>query len=296
MSKETSIRAAPPDNQEPSGLRPGPSDELIQLEIQLLLEGIYQYYGLDFRQYAPKSLRRRIQKLIDSTHLDSISSLQARVLHDPAWMERLMGALTISVTSLFRDPVFYRALRDKVLSVLAEQSLVKIWIAGCATGEEVYSLAILLEEAGLYDRCRIYATDLNPKLLEQAKAGIFPIQVMAEYSRNYLQAGGRRTLSHYYTARSQHAIFHASLRRNVVFAQHNLVTDRSFNVFELILCRNVLIYFQPELQAQVHRLFYDSLDSEGFLALGMQESLSLTPHEAKYQACDEICKIYLKQV
>lgn len=272
----------------------GADDELIQLELRLLLEGVYQYYGLDFRQYAMKSLRRRVQKLVETMYLDSISTLQARVLHDPAWMERLLGALTLSVTSLFRDPAFYRALREQIVSTLAQQPLIRIWVAGCASGEEVYSLAILLEEAGLYDRCRVYATDLNPHVLEQAKAGIFPIHVMAEYSRNYLQAGGSKTLSHYYTARSQHAIFHAPLRRNLVFARHNLVTDRSFNSFELILCRNVLIYFNPDLQARVHQLIYESLDVQGFLALGLQESMSLTPHEHHFVTLDEKHKIYQK--
>ncbi|MEZ0369526.1 MAG: protein-glutamate O-methyltransferase CheR [Candidatus Sericytochromatia bacterium] len=272
----------------------GTDDELIQLEIRLLLEGIYHYYGLDFRQYAPKSLRRRVQKLLDNSHVDSISSLQARVLHDPAWMERLMSALTISVTSLFRDPSFYRSLREIVVPLLANQPLARIWVAGCASGEEVYSLAILLEEAGIYDRCRIYATDLNPQLVEQAKAGIFPIHVMAEYSRNYLQAGGTRTLSHYYTARSQHAIFHNSLRRNLIFARHNLVSDHSFNLFQLILCRNVLIYFQPELQQRVHNLIFESLDLQGALALGMQESMALTPYEPCYTTLDDKNKVYQK--
>lgn len=271
------------------------NEELIQLEIRLLLEGIFQYYGLDFRQYAPKSLRRRILKLLESAHLDSISSLQARVLHDPAWMERLMTALTVSVTSLFRDPGFYRSLRDKVLPQLATQPLVRIWIAGCASGEEVYSLAILLEEAGIYDRCRIYATDLNPQMLEQAKAGIFPIQVMAEYSRNYLQAGGTRTLSHYYTARSQYAIFHASLRRNMIFARHNLISDHSFNSFQLIQCRNVMIYFQLPLQQRVHQLIYESLESGGNLVLGLQESLALSGYEYHYEAVDEKHKIFVKK-
>ncbi|MEZ0369522.1 MAG: protein-glutamate O-methyltransferase CheR [Candidatus Sericytochromatia bacterium] len=272
----------------------GPDDELIQLEIRLLLKGIYHYYGLDFRQYAPKSLRRRVQKLLDNTHIDCISSLQARVLHDPVWMERLMSALTISVTSLFRDPSFYKSLREIVVPLLASQPLARIWVAGCASGEEVYSLAILLEEAGIYDRCRIYATDLNPQLVEQAKAGIFPIHVMAEYSRNYLQAGGTRTLSHYYTARSQHAIFHNPLRRNLIFARHNLVSDHSFNLFQLILCRNVLIYFQPELQQRVHNLIYESLDLQGALALGMQESMALTPYEPCYTTLDDKNKLYQK--
>lgn len=269
-------------------------EELVQLEIQLLLEGVYRHYGLDFRQYAMKSLRRRVQKLVESMHLDSISSLQARVLHDPAWMDRLLMALTVSVTSLFRDPAFYRSLNSQVIPQFQELDTFRIWIPGCSTGEEVYSLAILLEEAGLYERCRIYATDVNPHLLEQAKTGIFPIHVMAEYSRNYLQAGGRNTLSHYYTARSQNAIFHNSLRRNLIFAHHNLAIDRSFNHFHLIMCRNVLIYFNQDLQNQVHRLIYESLDEQGFLVLGLQESLALSPHAYDYQNFDEVHKIYRK--
>lgn len=270
-------------------------DSLIALEIRLLLEAIYQHYGLDFRSYAQKSLTRRIQKLVQEEHLENISILQARVLHDAGWMERLLGTLTISVTALFRDAVFYRALREKVLPQLAELPAIRIWVAGCATGEEVYSLAILLEEAGLYARCRIYATDLNPQLLVQAKAGIFPIHVMAEYSRNYLQAGGERTLSQYYTARSRHAIFHPALQRNLIFARHDLVSDRSFNEFQLILCRNVLIYFNTELQQHVHGLLHESLAPQGFLALGQQESLQLSRYEPAYSVYNEVGKIYRKR-
>lgn len=269
-------------------------EELLQLETRLLLEALVEYYGLDFRQYAPKSLRRRILKLLETAHLDSISSLQARVLHDPVWMDRLMASLTVSVTSLFRDPGFYRSLQASVIPLLSSEPVVRIWVAGCASGEEVYSLAILLEEAGIYDKCRIYATDLNPQVLERAKAGIFPLHVMGEYSHNYLLAGGSGSLSDYYTASSEQAIFHGQLRRNLIFARHNLVSDRSFNHFQLIQCRNVMIYFQPELQHRVHRLIYESLDLQGCLVLGMQESLTLTPYEASYAPLVSKHKIYQK--
>src|SRR5207302_7303256 len=214
--------------------------ELEAVEIKLLTEGIYQHYGFDFRDYSMPSLKRRIWKRVYAEGLSTVSGLQEKVLHDPACMESLLLDLSINTTAMFRDPTFYLAFREKVVPVLRTYPFVRIWHAGCSTGEEVYSMSILLQEEGLYDRCRIYATDINEAVLQKAKSGIFPINTMQENTSNYIAAGGRGTFSDYYTARYDYAIFRPQLRENVVFAQHNLVTDSSFNHFNVIFCRNVL--------------------------------------------------------
>jgi chemotaxis protein methyltransferase CheR len=214
------------------------------------------------------------------------------VLHDPAAFERLLHALTVNVTSMFRDPDFFRFFRTSVVPLLRSYPFIRFWCVGCSTGEEAYSLAILLEEERLYDRSRIYATDLDERALEKAKDGIFPLSVMQEYTSNYLKAGGTRDFSDYYTAAYENAILGPSLRRNMVFAQHNLVTDGSFNEFHVILCRNVLIYFNPVLQARVHNLLFESLARLGILCLGDKESLRFTPHEQEYEPLNEGLKAY----
>jgi chemotaxis protein methyltransferase CheR len=250
--------------------------DLEEIEIQLLTEGIYRHYGFDFRDYSMPSLRRRIWKRIYAEGLSTISGLVEKVLHDPACMERLLLDLSINTTAMFRDPTFYLAFRQKVVPLLRTYPFVRIWHAGCSTGEEVYSMSILLHEEGLYDRCRIYATDINEAVLQKAKAGIFPIATMQENTSNYIAAGGTGTFSQYYTARYDHAIFRPSLRENVVFAQHNLVTDASFNHFNVIFCRNVLIYFNNALQERVQRLFLNSLEMFGILGLGKKETIRYT--------------------
>jgi chemotaxis protein methyltransferase CheR len=263
-------------------------------EVRVLLDGIHERYGFDFRDYAEASIRRRILRRVHAEGLPSISALQARVLHDNACMERLLQALTVHVTSMYRDPGFFRIVREKVVPMLRTYPFIRIWHAGCSTGEEVYSTAILLEEEGVYDRCRIYATDLSESVLRTAKDAIFPLSHMKEYSENYLQAGGKRSLSDYYTASYDRAIFRESLRANAVFAQHNLVTDSSFNEFNLILCRNVMIYFNRQLQTRVHQLLYQSLGRLGILGLGRKESLRFTPHEPAYEEIDVLEKIFRK--
>ncbi len=268
--------------------------ELEQIEIELLLEGIYQHYGFDFRSYAYASIRRRLWKRIEAEGLSTISALQDRVLHDSDLMERLLLDLSINVTAMFRDPGFYRVFREQVVPTLRTYPFIRIWHAGCATGEEVYSMAILLEEEGLYERSRIYATDINEVVLQKAKAGIFPIDRMQEYTENYIAAGGKRSFSDYYVAKYDGALFHPSLTKNVVFSQHNLVTDRSFSEFNVILCRNVLIYFDKTLQARVLTLFYDSLAMFGALALGSKESLRFSPYEECYEQINDREKIYRK--
>jgi chemotaxis protein methyltransferase CheR len=268
--------------------------ELEQIEIELLLEGIYRHYGFDFRAYAYASIRRRLWKRIEAEGLSTVSALQERILHEPAMMERLLLDLSINVTAMFRDPSFYRVFREVVVPTLRTYPFIRIWHAGCATGEEVYSMAILLEEEGLYDRARIYATDINEVVLQKAKAGIFPLDRMQEYTENYIAAGGKRAFSDYYVAKYDGALFSPSLTRNVVFSQHNLVTDRSFSEFNAILCRNVLIYFDKSLQSKVHGLFYDSLAIFGVLALGSRESLRFSPHEDCYEQLNGPEKIYRK--
>ena len=268
--------------------------ELEQIEIELLLEGIYQLYGFDFRSYAYASIRRRLWKRIEAEGLNTISALQDRVLHDSDLMERLLLDLSINVTAMFRDPGFYRVFREQVVPTLRTYPFIRIWHAGCATGEEVYSMAILLEEEGLYERSRIYATDINEVVLQKAKSGIFPLERMQEYTENYISAGGKRSFSDYYTAKYDGALFAPSLTKNVVFSQHNLVTDRSFSEFNVILCRNVLIYFDKTLQARVLALFYDSLAMFGVLVLGSKESLRFSPYEECYQQIDGPEKIYRK--
>jgi chemotaxis protein methyltransferase CheR len=268
--------------------------ELERVEIELLLEGVFRHYGFDFRSYAYASIRRRLWKRTEAEGLSSISELQARVLHDGSAMERLLLDLSVSVTAMFRDPEFYRVFREDVVPLLRTYPFIRIWHAGCSTGEEVYSTAIVLEEEGLLERTRIYATDINVAVLQQARAGIFPLNRMQEYTENYIRAGGTRSFSEYYTAKYDGALFSPSLTRNTAFSQHNLVTDRSFSEFTVIFCRNVLIYFDRELQNRVHTLFYDSLVTLGILALGSKESLRLSQYEPCYEKLHSRERLYRK--
>jgi chemotaxis protein methyltransferase CheR len=269
-------------------------DDLERIEIDVLLEAIYRRYGFDFREYAYASLKRRLWRRIHAEVLHSISGLQERVLHDPTCMERLLLDLSINVTAMFRDPSFYVAFREKIVPLLRTYPFTRIWNAGCSTGEEVYSLAILLAEEGVYDRTRIYATDINEEVLARAKAGVFPLDKMREYTSNYIRAGGKTAFSEYYVAAYDGARFSPSLVENVVFAQHNLVSDRSFNEFNVVVCRNVLIYFDRSLQARVHELFHESLARFGVLALGHRETIRFTPFEDAYEALDSDERIYRK--
>jgi chemotaxis protein methyltransferase CheR len=274
--------------------RPPRQDDLEDIELSLLLEGIFRQYGFDFREYAPASLRRRVWRRAHAEGLSTISALQDRLLHDPACMERLLLDLSINVTAMFRNPGFYTAFRRKVVPMLRTYPFTRIWIAGCSTGEEVYSLAILLQEEDLYDRTRLYATDINEAVLERARGGVFPLDKMREYTQNYINAGGSRAFSEYYLAKYDGAQFQRTLVDNVVFAQHNLVSDRSFNEFNVIVCRNVMIYFDRSLQERVHRLFYDSLVTFGVLGLGHRESIRQSPYEDRYEELEPTEKLYRK--
>ena len=270
------------------------SPDLERLEIELLLEGVFRHYGFDFRAYAYASIRRRLWKRVEGEELRSISELQAKILHDQEAMERLLLDLSVNVTAMFRDPTFYREFRAKVIPLMRTYPFIRIWHAGCSTGEEVFSMAILLEEEGLYDRARLYATDINDVVLQRAKQGIFPLDRMQEYTDNYMKAGGTRSFSEYYTAKYDGALFSPALTRNIVFSQHNLVTDRSFAEFHVIFCRNVLIYFDKTLQNRVHSLFYDSLVMFGIMALGSKESLKFSQYEPCYERLSDSEKLYRK--
>lgn len=269
-------------------------NELEEVEISLLLEGLYRVYGFDFREYARSSLKRRILELMRAEKLETISALQNRILHDPACLDRFLLGLAVHATSMFRDPSFYLTFRKKVVPLLRTYPTVMIWIAGCSTGEEVYSLAILLAEEGLYSKCRIYATDMSHAVLRRARDGIFPLSAMREYTNNYHMAGGINEFSDYYTAQYDNVIFSSALKKNIVFSEHNLVTDGSFNEFQVILCRNVMIYFNKDLQARVHNLLYDSLSMFGVFGIGNKESLKFTPRAAFYEHLNENDKLYRK--
>jgi chemotaxis protein methyltransferase CheR len=265
-------------------------------QIATLLYCIAENYGFDFRQYASASLRRRIGAILSKEGLDNIPALQERIVRDPAAFQRFVHGVSVSVTSMFRDPSFYTAFRNKIVPLLATYPFIRLWHAGCSTGEEVYSIAIVLEEEGLYDRSRIYATDLDSIAIERAKDGIFPLSNMKEYSTNYLNSGGKYSLSRYYTADPEGALFRNQLKKNIVFAQHNLVSDSSFNEFHVILCRNVLIYFNSTLRERVLGLLHDSLVTFGILGLGTKESLRFCQIEPCYEQIDPKDKIYKKVI
>jgi len=267
-----------------------------EVEVDLLLEGVYRTCGVDFRDYARASLRRRIQNRLILEKVDTITRLLDKILHDESCMDRFVLGLSVNVSAMFRDPGFFRVLREQVLPLLRTSPYIRIWQAGCSMGEEIYSLAILLAEEGLLDRCRIYATDINERALERAREGIYPLELMQKYTQNYIQAGGTRSFSEYYTAAYDNAIFSPALHEPVVFAKHNLVTDGPFNEFNLILCRNVMIYFNRRLQDRVHRVLYDSLGRFGVLGLGSKETLSLTPLENRYTELDAPHRLYRRAV
>jgi chemotaxis protein methyltransferase CheR len=269
-------------------------NQLEDIEIALLLEGLYRVYGFDFRDYSPASIKRRILERMRAEKIATVSAYQDCVLHDSACMERLLVGLSVHVTSMFRDPSFYLTFRRKVVPILRTYPTVRIWHAGCSTGEEVYSMAILLQEEGLYRKCVIYATDISREVLRKAREGIFPLAAMQEYTQNYMRAGGKHEFSDYYTAHYDNVIFHPALKTNVVFSEHNLVTDGSFNEFHVILCRNVMIYFNKALQERVHNLVYESLSMFGVFGIGNKESLKFTPRADFYEKLDSHDKLYRK--
>lgn len=269
-------------------------EELEKIEIQLLLEGLFLKYGYDYRDYAYPSIRRRVWHRVHAENLKTITGLLEKVFYDSECLQRLVADFSINVTEMFRDPQFFRDFKEKVIPLLKTYPSIRIWHAGCSTGEEVYSMAILLHEEGLYEKTKIYATDINTDVLRIAKSGSFPLENMKKYTNNYLQAGGERAFSDYYKVTDTGVKFDPSLSKNIVFAQHNLVTDSSFNEFHVILCRNVLIYFNKNLQNKVHQLFYDSLGMFGVLCLGNKESINYTNIAEYYEVISNAQKIYRK--
>lgn len=268
-------------------------DPVEDLEIALLLEAVHQRHGFDFRGYALSAVRRRLHRRLHEESVRTVSGLQEKVLRDPAAMERLVLGLSVTTTSMFRDPGFFRSLRERVLPVLRTYPVIRVWHAGCSSGEEVYSMAIVLAEEGLYGRSRVYATDLQPRLLQRAAAGAFELDAVRRWETAYEAAGGSGVLARYYSVEGRTAVMTPDLRRNVIFAQHNLVTDASFNEFNLVLCRNVLMYFAAPLQQRAHRLLYDSLAPLAYLGLGRKETVTPTL-EGRYAAVDRNEKIYRK--
>lgn len=252
-------------------------------EVNLLLADLMDDHGYDFNDYAKASLKRRINRLFALDKFPSFAEFRFRLKKDEDYLKRFVEEVTVNVTEMFRDPAFYQALRKEVLPVLATYPLIRIWHAGCSTGEEVYSMAIVLQEAGLLQKALLYATDLNPDVLEKAKEGIFPLAGMKQYSENYIQSGGQAAFSDYYTSRYERALFNRELSRKMIFATHNLVSDGSFNEFQLILCRNVMIYFDKDLQNRVLHLFDQSLEQLGFLALGAKETVRFSPLSMRYK-------------
>ena len=268
--------------------------DLESFEIDLLLEAAYQRYGYDFRDYKKGTVKRRINGLADSTNSSSPSALIPRILHDEEVFSQLVTALSVTVTELFRDPKFYEKLRQLVLPALSTYAFFKVWHAGCATGEEAYSTAILIEEAKLSNRARIYGTDINSVSLEKAREGIFKLGTMKEGQSNYVKAGGRASFTDYYHARYNAAQMSERLSKNMTFSHHNLVSDHAFDEMNLIVCRNVLIYFNQRLKDRVLSLLADSLCHRGFLCLGTKESLEFSAVKDRFETVSRTQRIYRK--
>jgi chemotaxis protein methyltransferase CheR len=270
------------------------SERVAEIELRLLLEALYLRYHYDFRGYARSSLKRRLRVAMDKFSCHSLSQLQHRLLHETSLLPDLMDILTVQVSEMFRDPPYYRALREQVVPMLRTYPSLKIWVAGCSTGEEVYSLAILLKEEGLLDRSLIYATDINAVALEKAQAGVFEIDRISGFTENHRKSGGHGSLSSHYTAAYGKAAFDRSLKAHITFADHSLSTDSTFSEVQLVSCRNVLIYFDRALQDRAVGLFRDSLCYKGFLGIGSSESLRFSQHAASFSEIDHEDRIYQK--
>ena len=270
--------------------------DLFNIELQLLLEAIFLRYGYDFRNYSKAHIKRRVLHRLGTSQLSTVSQLIDKVLRDRDFFREFLDDLSINVTEIFRDPEFYKSLRENIIPKLKTYAYFKIWHAGCATGEEAYSLAILLKEEGLLDRCQVYATDFNRKVLEIAKEGVYQKDDIEQYERNYIHSGGKNKLSDYYKAMYGSVMFNKELSSRIVFADHNLVTDSVFADVHLILCRNVLIYFEKNLQENVLNLFYESLVPSGILCLGTKESIKFTRSERLFEIIDEKQKIFKKKI
>lgn len=269
-------------------------ESITSAELKTMLDAIRAVYGYDFTDYAEASFKRRSLFFMNGRNIASVQNLTELLLKDELVFVEFIRNISVTVTEMFRDPNFYASLRNRAIKRLATYPFIKIWVAGCATGEEVYSVAIMLKESGLLDRSLIYATDINQHSLQQAKAGIFPMDLMKSYTTNYLASGGEKDFSKYYITQDNAALFVKNLRDNIVFAPHNLASDQSFNEFQLIMCRNVLIYFNQTLQNRVINLFFDSLSPFGILALGNKESLSFSDKRNSFETLDQKEKIFMR--
>lgn len=263
-------------------------------DLEVFLQSIRLVYGYDFTEYAQASVARRVDHFMTMNNISGIQDLTKILLKDENTFARFVQEFTVNVTEMFRDPNFYKSLRGKVIRRLATYPMIKVWIAGCSTGEEAYSIAILLKEEGLFERTMIYATDINQKALQSAKKGLYHLNLMKNFTTNYQKSGGKNSFSDYYTAKYDTVMFDKSLRKNMVFSPHNLAVDTSFNEFQLILCRNVLIYFNQSLQNKVISLFYESLCPFGILALGSKESLLFSDKRKNFGVIDRKEKIFIK--
>jgi len=272
-----------------------PLDPVFELEMQLLLEAIYRHYHYDFRSYAGASLRRRLRVALERFECRTLSQLQGRMLHEPDLFRALLDYLTVQVSDLFRDPAYFRALRERVVPHLRTYPSLKVWIAGCSTGEEVYSLAILLREEGLLERTLIYATDINPQALHRAEAGVYEMERLAGFTENHRRSGARSSLSDYYTAAYGRAVFDRSLKKHIVFSDHSLSTDSVFAEVHLVSCRNVLIYFNRELQDRAIGLFREALCRRGFLGIGSRESLRFSAHADAFEDVSRDDRVFRKR-
>jgi chemotaxis protein methyltransferase CheR len=272
----------------------GTGTEIEEIEIRLLLEGIRLCYGYDFREYALSPLRRGLMTAMTREGARTISAYQDRILHDASCMQRFLGIVGVNVTAMFREPELFHAFRDEVVPLLRTYPSSRVWVAGCATGEEVYSLAILLQEEELLHRTTIYATDMNEDMLAVARLGSYPADRMRRYEEAYALAGGRHSLADHYSVTGRSARLDRTLQETITWATHNLVTDGSFNDFHLIICANVLIYFRASLQERAHRLFYDSLVRGGFLALGKRELLVNCPDREHYEQVRDGVNLFRK--
>ncbi|WP_159519958.1 CheR family methyltransferase [Sunxiuqinia indica] len=272
------------------------NSELLTIELNLLFEGIYQRYGYDFRNYSKAHIRRRVLSRLALSNLTTVTELLDKVLREPEFFKVFLDDLSINVTEMFRDPQFYQSFRENIVPKLKTYTFIKIWHAGCSTGEEVYSLAILLHEEGLLDRCQIYATDFNRKVLEIAKEGVYQKAEMEQFENNYIKSGGQHKLSDYYKSMYGSVILRKDLSKRIVFADHNLVTDSVFAEVNLIMCRNVLIYFEKQLQNKVLNLFHESLIPSGILCLGTKESIKFTSVDSKFEIVDPKQKIFKKKI
>ncbi len=274
---------------------PAASDRVFEIEFRLLIEAVFHAYHYDFRGYAQASLRRRLKTALARFECRTLSQLQERVLHDPPVFPALLDYLTVQVSEMFRDPEYFRALREQVVPLLRTYPSLKVWVAGCSAGEEAYSIAILLREEGLLDRALIYATDINPNTLQKAAAGLYEADRIAGFTRNHRASGARSSLSEYYTAAYGRAVFDRSLREHIVFSDHSLATDSVFAEMQLISCRNVLIYFNRELQDRALGLFHDSLCRHGFLGVGSKESLRFSARAGAFDSFVREQRIYRKR-